>query len=90
MLKDLEYLNKRLEDFSNYQIKSRSARGNILSKYPLLKVEFKEKGLSTAVGDEGGFAPMFFDLKRDPQELNDLGSSKEINLEIKENLEKNL
>ena len=37
---------------------------------------------------EGGFAPMFFDLKQDPQELNDLGSSKEINLEIKENLER--
>ena len=37
---------------------------------------------------EGDFPPMFFDLKRDPQELNDLGSSKEIDLDIKENLER--
>ena len=47
--KSTENLRKRdyEEDFSDYQIKSRSARGNILSKHNLLKVDFKEKGLST-------------------------------------------
>ena len=52
-------------DFSNYQIKSRSTRGNILSKYPLLKVEFKEKGLSTLKPRNIWFDPIVLKLNLD-------------------------
>lgn len=34
-------------DFAEQAIKGRSAKGNIISKNPLRKIEFKEKGLST-------------------------------------------
>ena len=65
--KKTENLRKRDydEDFSNYQIKSRSARGNILSKYPLLKVEFKEKGLSTLKPRNIWFDPIVLKLNLD-------------------------
>ena len=65
--KKTESLRKRDydEDFSNYQIKSRSARGNILSKYPLLKVEFKEKGLSTLKPRNIWFDPIVLKLNLD-------------------------
>lgn len=34
-------------DFSDLQIKGRSARGNIITKYAVRKIELKEKGIST-------------------------------------------
>ena len=34
-------------DFADLQIKGRGVKGNIVSKYNVLKVEFKEKGVST-------------------------------------------
>ncbi|MEK9614233.1 MAG: DNA gyrase/topoisomerase IV subunit A, partial [Flavobacteriaceae bacterium] len=34
-------------DFADLQIKGRSVRGNIVTKYSIRKVEFKEKGVST-------------------------------------------
>ncbi len=37
---------------------------------------------------QGGFLPMLFDLKNDPKELNDLGSGKDINEEIKKHLDR--
>ncbi len=65
--KSTENLRKRDydEDFSHYQIKSRSARGNILSKHPLLKVEFKEKGLSTLKPRNVWFDPIVLKLNLD-------------------------
>ena len=65
--KRTENLRKRdyKEDFSNHQIKSRGARGNILSKYPLLKVEFIEKGLSTLKPRNLWFDPIVLKLNLD-------------------------
>ena len=65
--KSTENLRKRDHDvdFSSYQIKSRSARGNILSKYNLLKVEFKEKGLSTLKPRNVWFDPIVLKLNLD-------------------------
>ncbi|MFL2590782.1 MAG: DNA gyrase/topoisomerase IV subunit A [Flavobacteriaceae bacterium] len=65
--KSTESLRKRDydEDFSRYQIKSRSARGNILSKHNLLKVEFKEKGLSTLKPRNVWFDPIVLKLNLD-------------------------
>ena len=65
--KSTENLRKRDydEDFSHYQIKSRSARGNILSKHPLLKVEFREKGLSTLKPRNVWFDPIVLKLNLD-------------------------
>ncbi len=65
--KSTENLRKRdyEEDFSDYQIKSRSARGNILSKHNLLKVEFKEKGLSTLKPRNVWFDPIVLKLNLD-------------------------
>jgi topoisomerase IV subunit A len=37
-------------DFSNIEIKGRSAGGNILTRYPIRKVQFKEAGVSTLSG----------------------------------------
>ena len=34
-------------DFSDVLIKGRSSKGNIVTKYPVKRIEFKEKGLST-------------------------------------------
>ena len=34
-------------DFADLQIKGRSARGNTVTKYSVLRVELKEKGVST-------------------------------------------
>lgn len=34
-------------DFADLQIKGRSVRGNIVTKYPIRKVQLKEKGIST-------------------------------------------
>ena len=48
-----------------YQIKSRSARGNILSKHNLLKVDFKEKGLSTLKPRNIWFDPIVLKLNLD-------------------------
>ena len=65
--KSTESLRKREydEDFSRYQIKSRSARGNILSKHNLLKVDFKEKGLSTLKPRNIWFDPIVLKLNLD-------------------------
>ncbi len=65
--KSTENLRKRDydEDFSLYQIKSRSARGNILSKHNLLKVDFKEKGLSTLKPRNVWFDPIVLKLNLD-------------------------
>ena len=65
--KSTENLRKRDHDvdFSSYQIKSRSARGNILSKHNLLKVEFKEKGLSTLKPRNVWFDPIVLKLNLD-------------------------
>ena len=65
--KNTENLRKRDydEDFSLYQIKSRTARGNILSKHNLLKVEFKEKGLSTLKPRNVWFDPIVLKLNLD-------------------------
>ena len=65
--KSTENLRKREydEDFSLYQIKSRSARGNILSKHNLLKVDFKEKGLSTLKPRNVWFDPIVLKLNLD-------------------------
>ena len=65
--KSTENLRKRDydEDFSRHQIKSRSARGNILSKHNLLKVEFKEKGLSTLKPRNIWFDPIVLKLNLD-------------------------
>ena len=65
--KRTENLRKREydEDFSDHQIKSRGARGNILSKYPLLKVDFKEKGLSTLKPRNLWFDPIVLKLNLD-------------------------
>ena len=70
--KKTENLRKRVydEDFSNYQIKSRSARGNILFKYPLLKVDFKEKGLSTLKPRNIWFDPIVFKLNLDSRGIS--------------------
>lgn len=37
-------------DFAGYAIKGRSAQGNIITKYPVRKIELKEKGVSTLSG----------------------------------------
>ncbi|RZP10966.1 MAG: DNA gyrase/topoisomerase IV subunit A [Flavobacteriales bacterium] len=65
--KSTEGLRKREydEDFSRYQIKSRSARGNILSKHNLSKVDFKEKGLSTLKPRNIWFDPIVLKLNLD-------------------------
>jgi topoisomerase-4 subunit A len=34
-------------DFSNLAIKGRSSKGNLVTKYPIKKIELKEKGIST-------------------------------------------
>ncbi|HMW37820.1 MAG: DNA gyrase/topoisomerase IV subunit A [Saprospiraceae bacterium] len=39
-------------DFSEIEIKGRSSQGNIVTKYPIRKVMFKEKGKSTLVAQE--------------------------------------
>jgi topoisomerase-4 subunit A len=73
--KSTENLRKREydEDFSLYQIKSRSARGNILSKHNLLKVDFKEKGLSTLKPRNVWFDPIVLKLNLDSRG-NSLGA----------------
>ena len=65
--KSTENLRKREydEDFSLYQIKNRSTRGNILSKHNILKVEFKEKGLSTLKPRNVWFDPIVLKLNLD-------------------------
>ena len=45
--------NKTFEfDFSTLEIKGRNAKGNILTKYPVRKIELLEKGASTLGGLE--------------------------------------
>ena len=70
--KKTENLRKRVydEDFSNYQIKSRSARGNILFKFSLLKVDLKEKGLSTLKPRNIWFDPIVFKLNLDSRGIS--------------------
>ena len=34
-------------DFADLEIKGRASKGNIVTKYSVKKIEFKEKGLST-------------------------------------------
>ena len=65
--KSTENLRKREydEDFSLYQIKNRSTRGNILSKHNILKVEFKAKGLSTLKPRNVWFDPIVLKLNLD-------------------------
>jgi topoisomerase-4 subunit A len=49
LLKPLQRLRKLKfdVDFSIFAIKGRGAQGNIISRYPVKKIELKEKGLST-------------------------------------------
>ena len=34
-------------DFANLAIKGRGSKGNLVTKYPIKKIELKEKGIST-------------------------------------------
>jgi topoisomerase-4 subunit A len=52
-------------DFSTLEIKGRNAKGNILTKYPVRKVEFVEKGASTLGGLEIWFDDVTGRLNRD-------------------------
>jgi len=58
--------NKTLDfDFAELSIKNRSALGNIVTKYPIKKVVFKEKGNSELGGRPFWFEPAVGRLNRD-------------------------
>jgi topoisomerase-4 subunit A len=58
--------NKNLDfDFAELAIKNRSALGNIVTKYPIKKVVFKEKGNSELGGRPFWFEPAVGRLNRD-------------------------
>ncbi len=67
LLKPLPKLRKtKFElDFSEVAIKGRGAGGNILSKYPIKKIEQKEKGLSTLGARKIWFDDTVFRLNAD-------------------------
>ncbi|MEN8250138.1 MAG: DNA gyrase/topoisomerase IV subunit A, partial [Bacteroidota bacterium] len=52
-------------DFSTLEIKGRGAGGNILTKYPVRKVEFKSEGVSTLTGVDIWYDKVIGRLNRD-------------------------
>lgn len=52
-------------DFADVAIKGRGAKGNILTKYPVRKIELKEKGVSTLSGLDLWFDDSIGRLNRD-------------------------
>jgi len=52
-------------DFSTLEIKGRAAGGNILTKYPVRKVEFKSEGVSTLTGVDIWYDKVIGRLNRD-------------------------
>lgn len=52
-------------DFADLDIKGRGAGGNILTKYPIRKIELKSKGVSTLSGSDIWYDPTVGRLNRD-------------------------
>jgi topoisomerase IV subunit A len=57
-------------DFSNIEIKGRSAGGNILTRYPIRKVQFKEAGVSTLSGLDIWFDASVGRINRDERGIH--------------------
>jgi topoisomerase-4 subunit A len=48
-------------DFASLSIKGRASKGNLASKYPIKKIEIKEKGISTLLQEKYGTMIMYKD-----------------------------